>query len=46
MPSSNSALECLTAFAIVFVAGALSVIGFSQYIEKVKRDVMRDHPAQ
>jgi hypothetical protein len=46
MQSSNSPLECLTAFAIVFVVGALSVIGFTQYIEKIKRDVMRDYPSQ
>jgi hypothetical protein len=46
MPASNSPLECLTAFAIVFLAGALSVIGFSQYIEKVKRDVIRNYPSQ
>lgn len=38
MPSSNSALEILAAFAIVFVTGALSAISFVKYVEKVRRD--------
>jgi hypothetical protein len=41
MPSNNSPLESLAAFAIVFVAGAVSILGFNMYIEKVKRDTRR-----
>jgi hypothetical protein len=44
MPSNNSPLESLAAFAIVFVAGVLSILGFSTYIEKIKRDVRRANP--
>ena len=43
MPYSNSPLENLAAFAIVFVAGVLSILGFTNYIEKVKRDARRTH---
>lgn len=38
MGNSNSPLESLAAFAIVFVIGVLSTVGFGKYIEKVKRD--------
>jgi hypothetical protein len=40
MYPNNSPLEQLTAFAIVFVAGVISVIGLSMYIEKIKRDAV------
>ena len=43
MTFNNSPLESLAAFAIVFVVGALSVIGFNKYIEKVRRDTRRAH---
>ncbi len=38
---NNSPLESLAAFAIVFVAGVFSTVGFSKYIEKVKKDAER-----
>ncbi|MES2242545.1 MAG: hypothetical protein V4639_06705 [Pseudomonadota bacterium] len=38
MVFNNSPLEFLAAFAIVFVAGALSVLGMTRYIDKVRRD--------
>lgn len=38
MVSSNSPLEFLAAFAIVFVAGVMSALGMTQYIDKVRRD--------
>ena len=41
MPCNNSPLESLAAFAIVFVLGALSVIGFTNYVAKVRRDTLR-----
>ncbi len=34
-------LEGLAAFAIVFVAGVFSTVGFSMYVEKVKKDAER-----
>jgi len=37
MPSSNSPLETLAAFAIVFAAGALCAIGLHQYASRVKK---------
>lgn len=39
MPSNNSALDALAAFAIAFVAGAMSAVTFIKYIEKVKNDI-------
>ena len=38
MPCSNSPLENLAAFAMVFIAGALFVLASTNYIEKIKRD--------
>ena len=35
---NNSPLESLAAFAIVCVVSVLSTIGFSSYIEKIKKD--------
>ncbi|WP_255419117.1 hypothetical protein [Glaciimonas sp. PCH181] len=43
MGSTNSPLESLAAFAIVFVVSALSTICLGAYITKVKRD--GDHGA-
>ena len=40
MYQNNSPLEYLAAFTIVFVVGVVSVVGFSKYIEKVKRDAV------
>jgi len=39
MYPNNSPLEHLAAFAIVFVTGVISAVGFGKYIEKAKRDV-------
>ena len=44
MPSDNTPLESLTAFAIVFAVGALSVIGLGMYVGKIKRDATRTTP--
>ena len=41
MISTNSPLESLAAFAIVFAVGVISTVGFGKYIEKVKRDAER-----
>ncbi len=41
MYPNNSPLEHLAAFAIVFVTGVISAVGFGKYIEKIKRDVTR-----
>jgi hypothetical protein len=38
MLNTNSPLENLTAFAIVFATGILSTIALGKYIEKVRRD--------
>ena len=38
MLTSNSPLENLAAFAIVFALGAISSLGLSRYIDKVKHD--------
>lgn len=38
MISTNSPLEHLAAFAIVFAVGVLSTACLAKYIEKVKRD--------
>lgn len=35
--TNNSPLEYLSAFAIVFVIGAMSVVGIASYIERVSR---------
>ncbi len=46
MYPTNSPLESLAAFAIVFATGVITTIGLAKYIEKVKRDVSRSaHPA-
>jgi len=37
MINSNSPLEYLSAFAIVFVIGAMSVVGIASYIERASR---------
>ena len=37
MINSNSPLETLAAFAIVFVCGAMSVVGIASYIERASR---------
>jgi len=41
MISTNSPLETLAAFAIVFVVGVFSTVSLAKYIEKVKRDAER-----
>lgn len=41
MESNNSPLESLAAFAIVFVVGVLSTVGFGKYIEQVRMDTQR-----
>ncbi len=41
MAFNNSPLESLAAFALVFVLGAVAIMGFTAYIEKVKRDTRR-----
>lgn len=46
MNVNNSPLETLAAFALVFAAGVLSVLGMSRYIDKVRRDAQRGHPAR
>lgn len=45
MVSTNSPLESLAAFAIVFAAGVLSTVGLSLCIAKVKRDAQRPSKA-
>lgn len=45
MNVNNSPLETLSAFAIVFAAGVLSVLGMNRYIDKVRRDARRGYPA-
>ena len=45
MPSSNSPLEILVAFAIVFVTGALSAVGLVKYVEKLRRDAPGANPS-
>lgn len=42
MENNNLPLEHLAAFAIVLAAGILSCAGFGRYVEKVKRDAIRD----
>ena len=41
MSISNSPLESLASFAIVFIAGAISILGLNIYIERIKRDSPR-----
>ncbi|MBG6073423.1 MULTISPECIES: hypothetical protein [unclassified Polaromonas] len=43
MIPTNSPLAYLAAFAIAFAVGALSVMGFTKYIEKVREDALRAH---
>lgn len=38
MYGTNSPLESLAAFAIVFATGVITTIGLAKYVEKVKRD--------
>lgn len=38
MGNTNSPLESLAAFAIVFVVGVLSTVSLAKYIEMVKKD--------
>jgi len=42
MGNNNLPLEHLAAFAIVFAAGILSCAGFGKYVEKIKRDTIRE----
>lgn len=41
MYPNNSPLEYLAAFAIVFVTGVISAVGFGKYLEKIKNDAER-----
>ena len=43
MPCSNTPLESLAAFAIVFLAGALFFMASTNYIEKIKREARQSH---
>jgi hypothetical protein len=43
MQPNSSPLEHLTAFAIVFAAGILSTASFIAYMERVRRNAVRDH---
>lgn len=45
MNVNNSPLETLAAFAIVFAAGVLSVLGMTRYVDKVRREAQSDHSA-
>ena len=38
MGYNNSPLENLAAFAIAFLAGAMSAAGLAKYIDKIKKD--------
>lgn len=40
MGQNNSPLESLAAFAIVFIAGALTATSLLNYIEKIRRDTI------
>lgn len=42
MIQTNSPLENLAAFAIVFAVGVISTVSLAKYIEKVKRDAISD----
>ena len=44
MFSNHSPLDALAAFAIVFVASALSVFSVVKYIEKVRKDACGANP--
>lgn len=46
MINNNSPLENLAAFAITFAVGVLSTVALSKYIEKVRRDAIREALAQ
>ena len=41
MYPTNSPLESLAAFAIVFATGVITTISLAKYLEKVKRDVAK-----
>ena len=41
MYSSNSPLDSLAAFAIVFAAGVLSAVCIAMYIGKLRKDALR-----
>ena len=41
MQTTNSPLETLAAFVIVFAVGVLSTVGLAKYIEMIKRDAER-----
>jgi len=43
MRPNTSPLEHLAAFAIVFAAGVLSTASFVAYMERVRRNAVRDH---
>ena len=43
MRPNISPLEHLTAFAIVFATAILSAVSLAAYIERVRRDAVRDH---
>lgn len=43
MRQSTSPLEYLAAFALVFTAGILSTVSFTAYVERVRRNAVRDH---
>ncbi len=38
--NNNSPLEALVAFAIAFMAGAMSAASFINYIEKIRRETI------
>jgi len=38
-----SPMEHLTSFAIVFAAGVLTAASFAAYLERVRRNAVRDH---
>lgn len=44
MRSTNSPMEYLAAFALVFLAGALSMAGVGMYMQKLTKRVMEPHP--
>lgn len=42
MITTNSPLENLAAFAIVFAVGVISTVSLAKYIDKVKRSAVGD----
>lgn len=38
MPCNNSPLDALAAFAIVFIAGAVSAVALVKFVEKICHD--------